>query len=176
MENNIDNNDFSEPAAKARRFTLRKDEKLRHKKLVSSLFADGKSIYDFPLRLVWKALSPEEMENSFRAGIPDRTGKLQMLITIPKKKRRHAVDRVLLRRRIREAYRLNRLHLADVINGRSDLGAVITAFIFLGDENTPYAALEKKMINLLDRLENKLEKVSFIDQKEDTSGEREAEG
>lgn len=142
-------------------FTLRKAEKLRHKKLVGALFSEGKSIYDFPVRLVWRAISPEELEGSFRAGVPDNTGKLQMLVTIPKKKRRRAVDRVLLRRRLREAYRLNRLPLADVINGRSDIGAVTLAFIFLGDENTPYADLERKMISLLARLEKKLAKVSF---------------
>ena len=119
-------------------YTLRKAEKLRHKKLVGALFSEGKSIYDFPVRLVWRALSPRQLEDSFRAGIPENTGKLQMLVTIPKKKRRRAVDRVLLRRRLREAYRLNRLHLADVINERNDIGAVTVAFIFLGNENTPY--------------------------------------
>ncbi len=144
------------PLTPSPRFTLRKPEKLRHKNLVNSLFSEGKSIYDFPIRLVWKALSPEELAASFRAGLPEKMGKLQMLITIPKKKRRRAVDRVLLRRRIREAYRLNRLHLDDVIKEREDIGALTMAFIFLGDENTSYASIEKKMINLLTRLEKKL--------------------
>lgn len=147
-------------------YTLRKAEKLRHKKLVGALFSEGKSIYDFPVRLVWRALSPRQLEDSFRAGIPENTGKLQMLVTIPKKKRRRAVDRVLLRRRLREAYRLNRLHLADVINERNDIGAVTVAFIFLGNENTPYVELERKMISLLTRLEKKLEKISLSDSEE----------
>lgn len=146
----------NEKMASARRLTLRKPEKLRHKNLVNSLFSEGKNIYDFPIRLVWKALSPEELRQAFRAGIPQQTGKLQMLITVPKKKRRRAVDRVLLRRRIREAYRLNRTHLADVIENMDDIGTVTIAFIFLGEENTPYASLEKKMISLLERLEKKL--------------------
>lgn len=152
----MENEMIAAKSSSPRRYTLRKAEKLRHKKLVESLFTEGKSMYDFPLRMVWRALSPDELRESFRAGIPPQTGKLQMLVTIPKKKRRRAVDRVLLRRRIREAYRLNRLHLADVINERADLGAVTLAFIFLGDENTEYASLEKKMINLLGRLEKKL--------------------
>ncbi len=147
---------LNEEKKPSRRLTLRKPEKLRHKNLVNSLFSEGKSIYDFPIRLVWKALSPEELQQAFRAGIPQNTGKLQMLVTIPKKKRRRAVDRVLLRRRIREAYRLNRSHLADVIESREDIGIVTIAFIFLGEENTTYASLEKKMINLLERLVKKL--------------------
>lgn len=157
-------------------YTLRKAEKLRHKKLVGALFSEGKSIYDFPVRLVWRALSPQQLEDSFRAGIPEKTGKLQMLVTIPKKKRRRAVDRVLLRRRLREAYRLNRLHLADVINDRSDIGAVTIAFIFLGEENTPYAELERKMISLLSRLEKKLGKVSFSETNEGSEAESGEEG
>ena len=157
------------------RLTLRKKEKLRHKKLIGTLFSEGKNIYEFPIRLVWKALSPEELEGSFRAGLPDKMGKLQMLVTIPKKKRRHAVDRVLLRRRIREAYRLNRLHLADVINNRSDIGALNMAFIFLGDENTPYADLEKKMINLFSRLEKKIDKLRLSAQEAEESKSKKSE-
>lgn len=140
------------------RYTLRKAEKLRHKSLVDSLFTQGKSLYDFPLRLVWRSLSPAQLAASFRADIPPHTGPLQMLITIPKKKRRRAVDRVLLRRRIREAYRLNRLPLLDVIQEREEIGTLSLAFIFLGDENTPYSIIEKKMIRLLDRLREKLDK------------------
>lgn len=146
---------LSSPGA-PRRFTLRKAEKLRHKNLVDSLFSNGKSIYDFPLRLVYRPLSSEDLQKSFRDRIPEKTGKLQMLVTIPKKKRRHAVDRVLLRRRIREAYRLNRLSLAELINGRDDIASLSMAFIFLGTDNVSYSEIEKKMINLLSRLKKKL--------------------
>ncbi|MDE6297067.1 MAG: ribonuclease P protein component, partial [Muribaculaceae bacterium] len=136
--------------------SFRKPEKLRHKKLVDALFSKGKNIYDFPLRLVWRKITPDELKASFRDKIPEKTGKLQMLVTIPKKKRRHAVDRVLLRRRIREAYRLNRLPLADVINNREDIGTLSIAFIYLGTENISYSEIEKRMINLLSRLEKKI--------------------
>ncbi|MDE6717497.1 MAG: ribonuclease P protein component [Muribaculaceae bacterium] len=143
-----------------RRLTLRKGEKLRHKSLVGGLFSGGKSIYDFPVRLVWRTLTNEELDANFRAGMPERLGKMQMLITIPKKKRRRAVDRVLLRRRLREAYRLNRLPLSRVIEKREDIATLSMAFIFLGEENTSYTELEKKMVGLLSRLEKKIEKIN----------------
>ncbi len=172
------NDKSQEPVAKevevkavAPRLTLRKDEKLRHKSLVGHLFDHGKNIYDYPVRLVWCAISEEELAANFRAGEPDNMGPLQMLITIPKKKRRRAVDRVLLRRRIREAYRLNRLHLADVIKRKGDIRMIAMAFIFLGDENTPYATLEKKVVNLLTRLERKIEK----EEKEEKENKEEKE-
>ena len=55
-----------------RRLTLRKGEKLRHKSLVGRLFSEGKSIYDFPVRLVWRALSKDELDANFRAVMPER--------------------------------------------------------------------------------------------------------
>jgi len=139
-----------------RRLTLRKGEKLRHKKLVNNLFTQGKSIYEFPIRLVWTSLSPARLEEEFRAGVPPRTDKMQMLITIPKKKRHRAVDRVLLRRRIREAYRLNRLRLLDVINERNEIGTLSLAFIYLGEENMNFDEIEKRMVNLLHKMEKKI--------------------
>ena len=159
MEENSNHTTYGENQEE-RRLTLRKEEKLRHKSLVGGLFSEGKSIYDFPVRLVWRALSKEELDANFRAGSPERLGRMQMLVTIPKKKRRRAVDRVLLRRRLREAYRLNRLPLSHAIEKREDIATLSMAFIFLGEENTSYAELEKKMTALLSRLEKKIEKIN----------------
>ncbi|MDE5868685.1 MAG: hypothetical protein K2H18_00505, partial [Muribaculaceae bacterium] len=53
-------------------------------------------------------------------------------------------------------YRLNRLPLADVINNREDIGTLSIAFIYLGTENISYSEIEKRMINLLSRLEKKI--------------------
>lgn len=123
---------------------------------MGDLFTYGKSLYDFPLRMVWRRLSPDELDDSFRDELPPRMDRMQMLVTVPKKKRRHAVDRVLMRRRIREAYRLNRISLLDVIEENDAIGAVNVAFIYLSDENLPYAVVEEKMKALLGRLERKI--------------------
>lgn len=135
-----------------RRYTLRKDEKLRHKRLVDELFNEGESLYDFPLRLVWRRVSPEALEASFKTEVPPRLGELQMLITVPKKKRRHAVDRVLMRRRIREAYRLSRLPLKERLEADMSVGTLSLAFIYLCDKNLPYSLIEEKMSRLLSKL------------------------
>ena len=136
------------------RFTLRKPEKLRHKRLVGDLFELGNSLYDFPLRLVWRFVDEETLSGSFRAELPPQLGKLQMLITVPKKKRRHAVDRVLMRRRIREAYRLNRLSLKETVENIPHAGTLSLAFIYLSDTNLPYSTIEKKMRRLLSKVSN----------------------
>ncbi|MBD5357932.1 MAG: ribonuclease P protein component [Bacteroides sp.] len=134
------------------RLTLKKEEKLRHKSLVDPLFRDGQSLYEFPLRLVWRLLTPEDLKGSFKGELPERIGKVQMLITIPKKKRRHAVDRVLMRRRIREAYRLCRKELLERVVSSPKTGTLSMAFIYIHNENLPYATIERKIKSLLKKM------------------------
>lgn len=131
------------------RLTLRKGEKLRHRTLVEGLFREGKTLYEYPLRLTWRIISKDELRNSFRDKIPDKIDTLQMLITVPKKKRRHAVDRVLIRRRIREAYRLNRTELKKCVESAGEIGGLHLAFIYIHTENMDYSLIEKKMKRLL---------------------------
>lgn len=139
-----------------RRLTLRKPEKLRHRSLVNALFSEGSTLYDFPIRLTWRALSHEQLEGSFKNRVPEKIGRLQMMITVPKKKRRHAVDRVLMRRRIREAYRLQRSFLYDTVE-RNDIASLQMSFIFLCEKNVPYNVIFEKIGNILSRLNKKLE-------------------
>ena len=143
------------------RFTLRKEEKLRHKTLVGALFENGESLYEYPLRAVWRVLSPEQLKGSFKTDIPPRVGSLQMLITVPKKKRRHAVDRVLMRRRIREAYRLNRLPLKKAVEVDESVALLEIAFIYMSDTNLPYSTVEKKMQRILLKILSKIQQPSL---------------
>lgn len=136
----------------SRRLTLRKGEKLRHKSLVDALFRSGNTIYEYPLRLSWRKLSEEELEQNFRDHVPEKIDSLQMLITVPKKKRRHAVDRVLMRRRIREAYRLNRLPLKKAVEEDPDIRTLGIAIIYLHNENLPYSTIESKFRLLIKKL------------------------
>lgn len=133
-----------------------KSERLHHRTLVEGLFAEGKSMYEFPLRMVWRWMPAEKLDSSFRNGRPAGIAPVQMMVTIPKKKRRHAVDRVLMRRRIREAYRMNRMPLREALGQLPADGFLQIAFIYLHNENAEYAELEPKMRKLLAKLTNKL--------------------
>lgn len=134
-----------------------KEEKLRLKTLVDGLFRGGETLYDFPLRINFRALGQEGLSGSFRCGTPEGVGPLQMLVTVPKRKRRRAVDRVLLRRRIREAYRLNRHRLRETVAESGAIATLGMAFIYMHGENSDYALIEKKMRRLLDRLTTMIE-------------------
>lgn len=136
------------------RLTLRKGEKLRHRSLVDTLFSEGESVYEYPFRLTWRLFTRSQLEGAFRAEVPAALDQLQMLITVPKKKRRLAVDRVLMRRRIREAYRLNRLPLRNKI-GEGDMFLSL-AFVYIADKNLPYSNVERKVKSLLKKVAEKL--------------------
>lgn len=120
---------------------LYKDEKLCSRTAVGMLFGgDGKATIAYPLRAVYRFHAPRE----------GQVHPAQFLITIPKKKIRTAVGRVLLRRRTREAYRLNRDILYPVLQ-ESNLAADI-AFIYLSTEKMDYAKIQEKMQELLRRI------------------------
>lgn len=91
------------------------------------------------------------MRAVYRLHEPGKESPAQFLITIPKKKIRHAVDRVLLRRRTREAYRLWRRSLLYPTLLQTGLGADI-AFIYLDKEPSDYVLIEKRMKQLLTRI------------------------
>ncbi len=115
---------------------LYKKEKLCSVKAIDALFAKdtpADSALAFPLRALWR-------DNAARtADCP------QFIIVVPKRRLRHAVDRVAMRRRIREAYRLNR----DLIDrtARTDI-----AFVYVAETLRPYAAVERAMHKLLKKI------------------------
>lgn len=89
----------------------------------------------YPLRAVWRL-------NSARRPSIDCP---QFLISVPKKRLRHAVDRVAMRRRIREAYRLNRSLLPPSL-------PLDIAFGYVGNGLCDYARIESAMQRLLTRI------------------------
>ena len=87
----------------------------------------------YPLRAVWRS------EHNRSTG-----SQVQFLISIPKKRLRHAVDRVKMRRRVREAYRLNRHDFEN-----PDKGPVDLAFIYVANELKDYKTVERSVCRIL---------------------------
>lgn len=115
---------------------LYKKEKLCSIKAIDALFAKDStadSALAFPLRALWRDNAGR------RADCP------QFIIVVPKRRLHHAVDRVTMRRRIREAYRLSR----DLIDrsARTDI-----AFVYVADKLRPYASVERAMHKLLKKI------------------------
>jgi ribonuclease P protein component len=119
-------------------FTLRKNEKLRSRTAINRLFDEGKSLMAFPLRAAYRLREPGE-------------NNVQFLVTIPKKRIRKAVNRVTLRRRVRESYRLARRELLTPVLEQHGAGVDI-AFVYLDSTPAPYSVIQEKMASLLTRI------------------------
>ena len=137
-------------------FKFSKEGRLHHRSLIEGLFRKGKTFYEFPFRVIWRKLTEDELQNHFRDRIPEGIGKIQMMVSVPKKKRRKAVDRVLIRRRVKEAYRLNRLDLLNNIEGHQELRTLSFGLVYIHDANLSYKAIEESLRTLLYRLQTKV--------------------
>ncbi|MFY0601199.1 MAG: ribonuclease P protein component [Cyclobacteriaceae bacterium] len=116
--------------------TFRKEERLTGKKNIEELFKHGSSFYLHPFLLKYAAPSDEAESN-------------RILISVPKKKFKRAVDRNLIKRRIKEVYRLNK---NTIFQGQPPYYHF--AIIYLDKVILPYAQIEEKLIPLLKRLKN----------------------
>ena len=121
-----------------RRYTLGKSERLCSKKLIERLFAGGnKSFPAFPMRVVYMPLGAEE-----------EGAEVSILISVPKKRFKRAVKRNLVKRQIREAYRLNKYILLDALKKQEDKRMVL-AFIWLDNQIHKTKEVEFKVKKLL---------------------------
>ncbi|MCY1523162.1 Ribonuclease P protein component [compost metagenome] len=119
--------------------TFRKEERLCSKKSLDLLFKNGSSFLLYPFRVSY--LFVDEVQ----------TYPAQVVINVSKKRYKHAVDRNLIKRRIREAYRLQKQELlyAELLE-RSDL--LLLSLQYVGKKKYEYTFLEKKMMLVLKKL------------------------
>ena len=123
--------------------TFRKQERIVSSKLIETLFGKGDSqlLAAYPLRVVF-------LQTAHREG----DAPVQILISVPKKKFRHAVDRNRVKRQIREAYR----HHKDLLSGHIAEGRqMLIAFIWLSDRHCPTDLVEKQVVSILQRIAKK---------------------
>lgn len=124
----------------AERFTLSKEERICSKKLINELFTgNGRSMTAFPLRVVF-----------MKRTIGDDQPRAAMLVSVPKRYFKHAVDRNRVKRQVREAFRRNKSIITQ--NLADDHEAVAMAFVWLTDEKFPSSEVENRMVRLLTRI------------------------
>ena len=115
--------------------TFKKLERLNNENAINGLFNKGKTITIDPFRLIWI-----ENSNSYT----------QTLITVPKKNIKLASKRNVLKRRIKEAFRLNKSEL--YVKLRAKQKTIDMAIIYQKTEIYKYHLIEEKIKLLLTRL------------------------
>ena len=124
----------------AERFTLSKEERICSKKLINELFTgNGRSMTAFPLRVVF-----------MKRTIVDDQPRAAMLVSVPKRYFKHAVDRNRVKRQVREAFRRNKSIITQNLTDNHE--AVAMAFVWLTDEKFPSSEVENRMVRLLTRI------------------------
>lgn len=130
-----------------KKYTLKKSERLNSKKLIERLFAGGnKSFPAFPLRVVYMPLTSEE--NLADASI---------LISVPKKRFKHAVKRNHVKRQVREAYRHNKYILLNALKAKEPPTKMVLAFIWLDNKLYSTEQVEYKVKKLLTHIAEEIQ-------------------
>lgn len=124
-----------------KKFTLGKNERLKSRKLIDELYSKGKRFIATPLQVVYM---PAETGLKAGAGVSSRNFK-------------RAVDRNRIKRLIREAYRLQKIPLQELL--RSQQKGLVIFFTYTQKEMPEYgkiaAAIQKSLKKLLEKINEK---------------------
>ena len=105
-----------------------KKNKLKDQKLIEKLFAEGRSVSVFPLRLIYLQTS-----KSIHVGV-----------SVSKKNFKHAVDRNRIKRLMRESYRYNKKMLID-----NNVSGYAFMILYIGKDMPDYKLVNSKTQSLL---------------------------
>lgn len=124
-----------------RRQTLRKAEHLYEKKAIETLFETGKTVSLSPVRLLWNVYEG-------KSELP-----VKVAFTVPRRSFKKAIDRNLLKRRMREAYRKNKYILYGI--AETGLKHYHIMFVYTAKDKALYAEIESKIVLTLQRIADK---------------------
>jgi len=119
--------------------TFNKEERLCSKKLIDLLFKDGSSFLLYPFRLSYLQI---DLPAKFPA---------QVVINVSKRRYKRAVDRNLIKRRTREAYRIQKSLELYAALSHSDQHLLLS-IQFVGKKIYDYSFFEKKLVAALKKL------------------------
>lgn len=126
------------------RYTFPKAEHLCRQRDIDALFTpESRSLVAFPLRVL---VHPVPYEG--------KGAKVKVLVSVSKRRFKHAVDRNRAKRQIREAYRLNKHTLLSALPEKEGLHL---GFIWISDTPQDSALVHKRMRNLLQRIVEKID-------------------
>jgi ribonuclease P protein component len=116
------------------KFTFKKAERLSKEKTIQELFNRGSSFYLYPFKVVFISNPDQEAVNP------------QILISVSNRNYPRAVDRNLIKRRVREAYRIQKEIIQD--------GSKKIAFALVYNSKTilPFGEIKSKLFFVLEKI------------------------
>ena len=126
--------------------TFKKEERLCSKKAFENLLASGTSLFCFPFKLIW-------VKTDFPLSYP-----AQIAISVPKKRFKRAYERNLLKRRIKEAVRLNKPKFYLFLNNKEI--RIQLLIVYVAPKVMTYNEIEPKIKATLDNLVAAIEKTA----------------
>jgi ribonuclease P protein component len=125
-----------------KRYYFNKEERLCSIKLIEELYSQGSSFVLYPFRYVYKEIAPQDPP-------------IQLVISVPKRKFKKAVDRNKIKRQVREVYRHSK---ADFVypNLQEKNKSIHLLIIYTGNEIITTATIRKKLNLGLERLLTKI--------------------
>lgn len=117
-----------------------KHEKLKSRKVIGQLFDSGASFHIYPIRIIYLDAREKYGEKCM----------VKCGFTVPKRRFRKTVDRNKIKRRMREAFRLNKDQIYN--SYPRDIQMI---WIYTGTEILPYFRIEQAAKRIFDRLINR---------------------
>ncbi len=118
--------------------TFPSSEKLKSKILIDTLFSEGISIKKFPIKLIYLPIKNPKIATN-------KTG-----VSVPKRNFKKAVDRIYLKRLLREAFRKNKYLVESNLNHKYAL-----MFIYTGNKKHELQEITDCIIQLLKKLKER---------------------
>ena len=124
--------------------TFKKEERLKSRKLIESLFIDGTVINHFPFKLIYKT-----------GELNDSDSNSKIAVSVSKRNFKRAVDRNYIKRKLRESFRKNKFSLYEFLQQTNQ--NVYFIVIYIAKEDISYQDIEKEMKLLLNKLVKRIE-------------------
>ena len=124
---------------------LGKRERLSGHKQIDALFGGGsQSVTVYPIRAVYRLSACSEGQPPVR-----------LLVSVPKRHFKHAVDRNRVKRQLREAYRLQKQMLHEAMQAHEGQ-ALLLALISRSDQHQATARIARRTCTQLQRISERL--------------------
>jgi ribonuclease P protein component len=117
--------------------SFKRSERLRSKKHVGELFTTNEFFFQYPFKVLHQQR-------------PGKENQMQVLITVPRRNHKNAVDRNRIKRLVREAWRKNKSALVGQLRNQNQ--SVDVGLIYTAKTIPAYKEIEGKIILILQRL------------------------